>query len=404
MRRLALAFALTFGSLGCSSSDDPGGSVDDAAADADDGATPDAGDVAVDTGTTDGATDTGTPLTDGGTDTGTDTGADAGPPAVRYVGRFDTSDPAGPKFGWSGSQIVARFTGTAVRVKLKANKDIQFAVVVDGGAPTLLKPTGASGTYPLASGLAAGTHEVVLWRRTEAFFNDAQFLGFEFDGGGLASPPPAPARRLEIVGDSITAGYGDEGTVATCSFSSDTENHYVSYGALAARAVGADLVTTPWSGIGMLRGYDGSTTDQMPVLYERTIPTVGTSKWDFSRYVPDAVVINLGTNDFAKGDPGTAYRDAYLKFVRRVRTAYPKAWIFPALGSMLSGAELDKARTYLQAVIATLAGEGDTRVSLLEFATQLASDGYGCDYHPNKTTHGKMAKVLQAALTAKLGW
>ncbi|MBK7397244.1 MAG: acetyl xylan esterase [Myxococcales bacterium] len=399
MRRQALLLGLVT-VLGCSGSADPS---DPTTTDADvdtgtevDSATADAGDSS--------PSETSTPVDTGTVDAPTDTPVEAGKPEVRFVGRFDTTDPAGPKFEWSGSQIIARFTGTAVRVKLKANKDIQFAVTIDGGAPTLLKPTGASGTYTLATGLAAGSHDVVLWRRTEAFFNDAQFLGFEFDGGGLQAPPPAPAKRIEVIGDSISAGYGNEGTIATCSFSSDTENHFLSYEALAARAKGADLVSTPWSGIGMYRSYDGSTTDQMPVLYERTLPTIATSKWDFAKFAPDAVVINLGTNDFAKGDPGTPFRDAYLKFVRRVRSAYPKAWIFPALGSMLSGTELDQARKYLQAVIATPHGEGDTRVSLLEFATQLSSDGYGCDYHPNKTTHGKMAKVLGDALTAKLGW
>src|SRR5262245_6829609 len=47
---------------------------------------------------------------------------DVGPPGVvhapLFVGRFDTSDAAGPKAAWPGTRILARFDGTAVSVTL----------------------------------------------------------------------------------------------------------------------------------------------------------------------------------------------------------------------------------------------------------------------------------------------
>ena len=102
-------------------------------------------------------------------------------------------------------------------------------------------------TTPIAQGLAAGTHVVELYRRTEASQGEAQFLGFDFGSGKLLSPPAAKARRIELVGDSISCGYGDEGANQSCPFTADTENHYLSYGALAARAVDAELITVAWS-------------------------------------------------------------------------------------------------------------------------------------------------------------
>src|SRR5689334_9918108 len=41
-----------------------------------------------------------------------------GPPQVLFVGRFDTTDPTGPKASWPGSRILTRFSGTSVSVKL----------------------------------------------------------------------------------------------------------------------------------------------------------------------------------------------------------------------------------------------------------------------------------------------
>ena len=336
-------------------------------------------------------------------DTPADVAVDAGPPGVRFIGRFDTSDPTGPKFAWSGSAMRARFTGTAIRVKLGGAAN-QFAVVIDGGATTVLKKASGATTHALASGLSPGEHEVLVHRRTEAFFGDSQFLGFEIDGGALLPPPPARTRRLEIIGDSITCGYGNEGKDQYCSFTADTENHYLTYGALAARSLSADIHVQAWSGIGMYRNNDGATTGTMPERWARTLPQSSTSTWDTSKYLPHAVIINLGTNDFAKGDPGKPFETAYLTFVRRVRKAYPDAWILPAAGPMMGGGDLASLRTYLNNVIATLKAEGDTKLALVDFPTQVAADGFGCDWHPSLGTNAKMAKVLETMLVAKLAW
>ena len=53
--------------------------------------------------------------------------------------------------------------------------------------------------------------------------------------------------------------------------------------------------------------------------------------------VPEAVVINLGTNDFSTGDPGPEFQTIYLKFVTDLRGHYPSARFFLAVGTMLSG-------------------------------------------------------------------
>src|SRR5690606_16317296 len=37
-------------------------------------------------------------------------------PRVRYVGRTDRSDPAGPRVAWPGTRIIVRFRGPALKV------------------------------------------------------------------------------------------------------------------------------------------------------------------------------------------------------------------------------------------------------------------------------------------------
>ncbi|MCA9695694.1 MAG: hypothetical protein KC636_39320, partial [Myxococcales bacterium] len=223
----------------------------------------------------------------------TDTGVDPGVPAIHYVGRHDASDPSYVRMGWSGVGAVIRFDGTAASVRLDDNAGY-FTVVVDGvvQAPLLTSP--GDQLYPLAQDLPPGEHVVELYRRTEGSFGPTVILDVELAGELL--PPPPVTRRIEVIGDSISCGYGNEGE-APCSFSAATENHYNTYGAFAARAVGAELSTIAWSGKGVVYNYGDDTFEPLPELYDRLLAT-DAAPWGFD-WQPDVVVINLGTNDFS---------------------------------------------------------------------------------------------------------
>ena len=110
--------------------------------------------------------------------------------------------------------------------------------------------------------------------------------------GELLAPPPV-TRRMEVIGDSITAGYGNEG-VAPCGFSAETENHYLTYASVAARTVGAELHTIAWSGKGMVYNFGDDTFQPLPELYDRTIASEDAG-WSFE-WQPDVVAVNLRAN------------------------------------------------------------------------------------------------------------
>lgn len=88
----------------------------------------------------------------------------------------------------------------------------------------------------------------------------------------------------------------------------------------------------------------------MSEMYDRLDATDSLSKWDFSKYTPDVVVINLFQNDawitklpdngqfkarFGTTPPTPEFIiDAYANFVKSVRGKYPEASIICILGSM----------------------------------------------------------------------
>jgi lysophospholipase L1-like esterase len=330
-------------------------------------------------------------------------GKEGPPPGVRLVGRFDTHDPAGPRFAWSASGVAARFRGTHLDARLRdSGSGNYFQVVLDGRPQAALATSSQRELYTIADGLPEGDHDVLLLKRTEARVGEVQFLGFVASNGtSLLPPPPAPARRIEFIGDSITAGYGNDGPNEHCRFTPQTENAYDAYAARTARALGADSVTVAWS---------GKTIDGMSELYDRALPERPDSLWDSRVWVPDVVVVNLGTNDVTRGDQQGPFVASYLKLLQRVRVAYPGALVVCAVGPMLTdiyppGARtLTRARAYVQAAVEARKRAGDAKVIYLEFPAQDAANGYGCDYHPSSKTHAMMAQRLSAVLRTELGW
>jgi len=321
---------------------------------------------------------------------------------VRFIGRPDTSEAGVVKLAWSGSGIVFRFSGTDAAVRLDdAGK--YFTVVVDGQVQPKLATSSGEKSYPVASGLPAGEHEVRLYRRTEANFGVTRFVDVELGSGTLLAPPPPAARKIEVIGDSITCGYGNEGADQYCNFSAETENHYATYAAIAARNVGADLVTVAWSGKGVIYNYGDDKTDPLPALYDRTLPGDPSSLWDFS-FQPDVVVLNLGTNDFSTdGDPSEAeFVGAYQAFLSHLRDKYPGAYLLCMVPTLLSGNDLTTAQAYVEKAVQARKSAGDSAIEA--WAMSVTQDGWGCDWHPSSATHANMGAALTQKLAAIKGW
>lgn len=161
-------------------------------------------------------------------------------PNVRYVGRFDTQNPDGPRCSLPASEVRLRFQGTALNARIKEAGEDRRQVIVDGTPTSTIQLKNGAWLYNVASNLSPGQHTVALVKRTEGFVGTPQFLGFQLEQGGrLLSLPARPGHRLEVIGDSISCGYGNEGKNQNERFSPTTENAYMTYGAIAARTLGA---------------------------------------------------------------------------------------------------------------------------------------------------------------------
>jgi len=325
-------------------------------------------------------------------------------PGILYNGRFDFSDPNGAKCAWSASNVELNFYGTEASVTIKSGGENWFQAFVDGEPLAPFSVNTTTSTVKLVSGLTEGAHHLVLWKRTEASLGEVQFLGFDFGSGKLLSPPSPLQRKIEFIGDSITCGYGNEGASKEQSFTPKNENSYLTYAAITARNLNASSNIIAWSGIGLTMNYGGAGGPLINDRYGYTLPYSGV-QWDFSKYVPQVVVINLGTNDFSTLTADkTKFITAYKNLMEEVRKNYPDAHVFCCVGPMLWGTGLDLCRSYVKEVVNDYNKKGDSKVYFVEFPQQDGSTGYGEDWHPSLATHRLMADQLTKEIRSKVGW
>lgn len=323
-------------------------------------------------------------------------------PDFRVVGRF-VKQGSGYACEWPGSTVEVMGMCPSLEVTFNAETDRdRWQVELEGKPTQILKLKKGKHKY-LVSMPGRGSYMVRLVRRTEAFQGTTEFIPTPVSNS-IGTLPKSPKRSIEIIGDSISAGFGVDGKSKEEKYSDDTANAYLTYGMVAARRLNADAIVIAWSGKKMWPD------NEIPSIYDLVLPSKANSpKWDFSsNKKPDAVLINLATNDFGKGIPDEmGWKGGYSAFIKRVRANYPKAIIYLATGSMMSDSwpvgkqHLTTVKTWLDDLARS---SKDKRIRRIDFAVQDEKDGIGSAWHPNAVTQSKMADVFEQALRTDLKW
>ncbi|KAH7395313.1 hypothetical protein DE146DRAFT_697529 [Phaeosphaeria sp. MPI-PUGE-AT-0046c] len=329
--------------------------------------------------------------------------------AIRYLGRVN---PATKELTWSATGVSFTFSGTSASIGLEALSGSNSAeLIVDGKSTYISNVAGTSISTP--SGLTNGSHTVEFRKSSEPLFGSI-FLGNITTDGTFGPDVPASARKIEIIGDSITSAYGI-GALLPCTNTAALEIISEGYSVLAATALKADYSIISWSGIGIIRNYASGQVDTSPIMPERYTKygaNDASGSYPFpASDAPDAVVINLGTNDFGHNNvrprlTGAEYTAAMVKFVQQVRKGYGNDPAFflltsPLLNDYYPAGEMVKStqREGLEAAIGQLNG---TKAYLVEWADQ--GSVVGCDYHPTPETNVIGAEALVGRMREVLGW
>ena len=304
---------------------------------------------------------------------------------------------------WPGSYFEAAFRGTEVYFRVGKSDEI-LDVDVDGKIPLkLVKPQ--EGVYRV-TGLGEGDHAVRVSVITESQASPNVFGGFGIVAGEKALPPPTRVREIEFIGDSHTVGYGNTSGKRECTTEEvwSTTDSAAAFGATVARHYRADYQINAISGHGVVRNYNGSAGDPVPVAYPYVLLDKG-RLYEDPAWKPEVIVIALGTNDFStplhpgekwksRAELHADYESTYVRFIEALRAKNPGAFVILWATEMADGeieAEVGK-------VVSALKARGENRVVFLPI------DGLSfsaCHAHPSVADDGVIASRLEQVIDAQ---
>lgn len=355
----------------------------------------------------------------------------------KIYGRTDeTQDPL-PLF-FNGSGIEVNVTGTELWIDLEV--DCAFH------EPWIF--TRLNDAFMSRQMLMPGSYSLCLFRcmspdavKNMKFFRELQAMseddachilirGFRTDGTFL--PVAEKQYRLEFIGDSITSGEGTYGAKQDTDWLAMYMGASRNYAMMTADALQADFRLFSQGGWGVLSGWDNDPRHAIPPRYEKicglaggeTNERLGAAKpHDFSTWKPDAIIVNLGTNDasafeqpeFVNPDTGERFKQhkesdgsyrqedlerferAVIDFLRMLRRNNPAShivWCYGMLGYNLTMAITDAIHTYMMQT-------GDRNVAFLQLPNT-TEETVGSHAHPGEKSHARAAKVLTEYLQAYL--
>lgn len=327
--------------------------------------------------------------------------------SMSWVGRVDLKKGYAD-FTFPGVQMRTEFTGSSLQMLTKANSGY-FVVEIDNRPAFKIRSTPTDSLLTLATNLGKGQHKAVVTLVSEGYEMQPRIYGVYVDKNASVRRSVLPKRKIEFIGNSITCGYGNEAMSEKCGFDYATENQWDAYDALTARKLNAQCFVVARSGIGIYRYYGAprqGTDYNMPNTYKYTQFGQKGELWDFSRFTPDVVCLNLGTNDTSLDTYDTTLLTAgYVEFVKTLRAHYPKAKIVLLTGTMMGGKALEDVKTALDTARKAAIGRGDNDVYRFDMTPMTPGVGvYGADWHPSAASHLRMADELSAYLRQLMNW
>ncbi len=329
---------------------------------------------------------------------------------IKIMGRYEWKEDM-LYLCYSGAYIEFIFSGSRLLVRMlsefaKESESCKIAVFINGSSQLVFPLKDGIHDYQIFDFHETKTVIVRLMKITEAQYASSAISALITDDSACIQPTGYSDRRIEFIGDSITCGYGNEGTEDSV-FSTADEDASKSYAVLAAGSLQADFTLISFSGIGIISRY--VEPDAMEPLTDILMPEIypycdwylahrknwePAEKWNFGRFQPEIVVINLGTNDasYIRDDPGKKrlFIIKYAEFIHMVRRNYKNTEIICTIGVMenrLNDAVKKSVDYYKERT-------GDKKVVFFMQEMQCREDGYGTAMHPSVRTHEKMAWKL----------
>lgn len=312
---------------------------------------------------------------------------------IRYDGRVLIDSTAAYLFYPGTSISVTVKNEGSLCAEFSSTGDVFYWIEVDGHEAYKVK---SSGLIPLPKQKPPYTVKITL--ASEGIYHNPKFYGFICcvkDPFPEISRPADKKLKFEFIGNSITCGYGTEVTDRS-PFNDSTSNFCHGFAYRTAQAFDAECMVVARSGIGIYRNYGEKDSALyygcMPDNYEK-LWLDSPHQWDFSKFTPDVLFINLGTNDTWEMSSFNAekYERNFRKLMNSVTVHYPKTTIVLLTGSMMGPEALTAVKPILDKIQKDYTTTKKQLVYRFDF-TPVA--GEGADWHPSSAQQEAMSKEL----------
>ena len=323
---------------------------------------------------------------------------------VQRLGRFDPGEEECCLW-WAGSGIRMRLACSYLYLEAEADwtdQAVWIGVMADGAPVARFPLQRGRHVFPLLEGMDPDvSHEIMVLRDTQPCGDQpVPVILHALDTDGTPEMPACRKRLVEFIGDSLTVGEGCIGPRNAADWRMAWMSHMSSYPCLVSEQVQADSRVIAVSGWGVWKSWDSDPLHRLGAVYDKLCPVIscGDVPYAFRERPADAVVINLGTNDYSalsrEQDRPDAERQMTVRaeeMIALVRARQPDAPILWAYGLCGNGAE-----RLLRLAVDRVRAAGDEKVIYLPL------DSCGADLgslnHPGREAHRRAALQIVRAL------
>ena len=271
-------------------------------------------------------------------------------------------------------------------------------------------------TLKIASGLKAGEHTIEVSKSVDSK-NGGLYI-YSVSYSGQLTNTEAKTRKIQFVGDSITAGFGvvtassdPLGIVTDGTYTNKTYSYY-SYANTVADTLNAEYYSIA-NGGWYFSSSESADIENKSItrIYDEQSMLIELGEYDHSAWQPDVVVINLGTNDATLKDSdgnlvvtAEQYITDVAAMIDQVRNANPDAKIIWAYGAMGETSNMPSGSLTDWIVAAIDAYNADKDAAMQVSYVQLPTYQDGLWSHPSVAGQKAIGEALAAEIAALMGW
>lgn len=334
-------------------------------------------------------------------------------PKIEIMGRYAVQGKNQVLIGFPGVSLDVHFNAKKVSLLAQAEGEVYFDVLLDGIFYRTIEIAKKPQKIALFEATNAAPHHLKLIKRTETWQGRVSVMGIEVRDGDLLEPPALPARKLLIIGDSISCGEGVARPAPSANSSCDKQPLWWdaknSYGYKLAAALDAQVQLVCYGGRGLVRDWEGKTEPlNVPEVYQSAVPLEPEAlPWQQQDYQADLILAMIGTNDFSQsaGEPPakTEYTQRYLSFLKQLLADHPQAQIVITDGPMLTNEDQNTQHKslLLEYLYQAKSLSKSERVHVIPTRT---ISGDSCDDHPNAAAHQTLAEDFEPLVRNIMGW